>query len=79
MVIKEEVSNNTVLVLALLVVLVVAGSTWLVLNRLNEVEQTMPGVSVVEKNVETRIDYVSPEMAGSIGLSILPTPQEGQQ
>lgn len=78
MAIKEEVSNHTILVLALLVVLVVAGSTWLVLNRLNEVEQTTQGVSIVERNVETRIDYVSPEMAGSVGLSILPRPQEGQ-
>jgi len=75
---KEEVSNHTVLVIALMVVLVVAGSTWLVLNQLNEIEQTSQGVSVVERTVETRIDYVSPEMGGSIGLSILPRSKEGQ-
>lgn len=77
---KEDISNQTVLVLALLVVLVVAGSTWLVLNKLNDVEQSSSqGPIVVERNIERRVDYVSPEMGGSVGLSILPSPAEGGQ
>ena len=70
---KEDVSNNAVLVLALLVVLVVAGSSWLILNKLNAVEQSS-GPVVIEKNVETLIDYVNPEPAGSVSFSILSRP-----
>lgn len=77
--VKEEISNHTVLVLSLLVVLVVAGSTWLVLNSLNEVEQTSQGgPGFIERNIETRVDYLSPKMVGSVGLSISPRPKEGQ-
>lgn len=74
---KEDISNKTVLVLALLVVLVVAGSSWLVLNRLNEV-QSSQGPSVIERNIETRVDYINPEMGGSITFSILPNPEGGE-
>ena len=74
---KEDISNNAVLVLALLVVLVVAGSSWLVLNKLNAIEQSS-GPVVIEKNVETRIDYVNPEPASSVSFSILPRPGGGQ-
>ena len=74
---KEEISNHTVLVLALLVVLVVAGSSWLVLNRLNEI-QSSQSHSVIERNIETRVDYISPEIGGSVTFSILPKPN-GEQ
>ena len=70
---KEDISNKTVLILALLVVLVVAGSSWLILNKLNAVEQSS-GPVVIEKNIETRIDYVNPEPASSVSFSILPRP-----
>ncbi len=73
---KEDISNKTVLVMALLVVLVVAGSSWLILNKLNAVEQSS-GPVVIEKNVETRIDYVNPEPASSVSFSILPSPKGG--
>ena len=66
---KEDISNKAVLVMALLVVLVVAGSSWLILNKLNAVEQSS-GPVVIEKNTETRIDYVNPEPAGSVSFSI---------
>ena len=73
---KEDVSNKTVLILALLVVLVVAGSSWLILNKLNAVESNTKGPVIVEKNVEIRTDYVQPDIGGSVAFSILP--QGGQ-
>jgi len=76
---KEDISNKTVLVLALLVVLVVAGSSWLILNKLNAVEHSQKEQQVIEKNVEIRTDYVQPEMGGSVSFSILPQPNEGEQ
>ena len=75
--VKEDISNHTVLVLALLVVLVVAGSSWLILNRLNEVQSTQ-GPSIIERNIETRVDYISPEIGGGVAFSILPKPN-GEQ
>ena len=75
---KEDISNKTVLVMALLVVLVVAGSSWLILNKLNAVEQSS-GPIFIEKNVETRIDYVNPEPASSVSFSILPNQEGGNK
>ncbi len=76
---KGDISNKTVLVLALLVVLVVAGSSWLILNRLNAVEQNNNGPIVIEKNTEIRTDYVQPEMGGSVAFTVLPQPKESEQ
>jgi len=75
---KEDVSNKTVLILALLVVLVVAGSSWLVLNKLNAIEQAQSQPVIIEKNIEKRVDYVQPEGAASVSFSILPRPGEGK-
>lgn len=71
---KEDISNKTVLVLALLVVLVVAGSSWLILNKLNAVE-TAPQKNV--QNVEV-VQEEMPEIGGSVTFSILPQPR-GEQ
>lgn len=70
---KEDISNKVVLVLAVLVVLVVASSTWLVMNKVSElnVKQPQPKVVTVTKVVEQ-----GPPTGGVVGLSILPAPKE---
>lgn len=72
--IKEDISNKTVLVLALLVVLVVAGSSWLILNKLNAVETASPKTV---QNIEV-VQEEMPEIGGSVTFSILPQPR-GEQ
>lgn len=71
---KGDISNKTVLVLAILVVLVIAGSSWLIVNKLNSVGQNQP---VIQRNIEKRIDYVQEDHGGSVTFSILPQPSEG--
>ncbi|MFH1637748.1 MAG: hypothetical protein ABIB71_04970 [Candidatus Woesearchaeota archaeon] len=70
---KEDINNKTIFVLAILVVLVVAGTTWLVLNKLNGIEVSKPQSVVIEK----RIDYVQPDDGGKVSMEILPTPKAG--
>lgn len=67
---KEDISNKTVFVLAVLVVLVVAGTTWLVLNKLNGVDANNPQVVTIEK----RVDYEQPSGAGEVSIRILGPP-----
>jgi hypothetical protein len=70
--VKEDVSNKTVLVLAILVVLIVASSMWLVLNKLSNVE-AKPAVRTV---TITKVVEQGPPTGGVVGLSILPSPKE---
>ena len=71
----EEVSNKVVLILALLVVLVVAVSTWLVLNKLSAVdlpsEAPQPKVVYVTETITE-----GPAPVGRVALSILPPVEE---
>ena len=68
---KEDISNRTVLVLALLVVLVVASSTWMVLNKLNSITPDSPSGQVVQ----TQSMQKSPEttLNGKVSISVLPS------
>jgi len=67
----EEVSNKLIVVLALLVVLVVAVSTWLTVSNLNAIDSKEPTViTVTEKITE------GPPSGGQVSLAILPQPKE---
>ena len=69
----EEVSNKLMVVLALLVVIVVAVSTWLTVSNLNAVDSTETKViQVTERVVE------GPPQGGKVSLAILPQPKEGE-
>ena len=72
---KEDVSNNTVLVLAIIVVLVVASSLWIILNKLSTVDVKEPQQKVV---TITKIIEQAPPEGGVVGLTILPQPKEGE-
>lgn len=67
----EEVSNKIMVILALLVVIVVAVSTWLTVSNLNAVDskQSRP-LQVTEKVIE------GPPSGGKVSLAILPQPDE---
>ncbi len=68
---KEEISNKTVFVLAVLVVLVVASSTWLVLNKLNSMGATaIPQQPLVEDQEINQAQIVG---GGRVSISIQPT------
>jgi len=66
----EEVSNKVILVLALLVVLVVAISTWLTLNKLNSVEMPSAPQPAVVHVTETIKE--GPPAGGKVQLTVLP-------
>ncbi|MBU2638115.1 MAG: hypothetical protein KJ955_04025 [Nanoarchaeota archaeon] len=69
----EEVSNKLMVVLALLVVIVVAVSTWLTVSNLNAVDSKETKViQVTERVVE------GPPQGGKVSLAILPQPKEGE-
>ncbi len=69
----EEVSNKAVLLLALLVVLAVAASTWLVLDKLNAID--MPSQAPQPKVVHvTEIIEKQPVDGGNVALGVLPRP-----
>lgn len=68
----EEVSNKLIVILALLVVIVVAVSTWLTFSNLNAIDLKEPKiVTVTERVVE------GPPAGGRVSLAILPRPNEG--
>lgn len=71
----EEVSNKLIVVLALLVVIVVAVSTWLTVSNLNAIDsKDTKVVTVTERVVE------GPPAGGRVALAILPQPKElGEQ
>lgn len=65
----EEVSNKLIIILALLVVIVVAVSTWLTVSNLNAINTDEPKVvTITEKIVE------GPPSGGQVSLAILPQP-----
>ena len=65
----EEVSNRIIIVLALLVVIVVAVSTWLTVSNLSAIGNAEPKVvTITEKITE------GPPAGGKVSLSILPAP-----
>jgi len=69
----EEVSNKVVLLLALLVVLVVAVSTWLMLNKLNSIQ--MPSQAPQPKVVHvTEIIEKEPVDGANVKFGVLPRP-----
>lgn len=70
---KEDISNKTVFVLAVLVVLVVASTTWLVLNKLNTVDVAGSQSIVIEKRINTE----QPQGGGEVAIKILAPPEEG--
>lgn len=71
---NEEVSNKTVLILAILVVLIVASSMWLVLNKLSDLNE--PATTTV---TITKIIKEAEPSGGSVGLTILQPPEnEGE-
>jgi len=70
---KEDVSNRTVLILAIIVVLIVASSLWIVLNKLSTIEVKEPQQKVV---TITRIIEQTPPTGSFVGLTILPQPKE---
>lgn len=66
----EEVSNKLIVILALLVVIVVAVSTWLTVSNLNTIDSSEPKVvKVTERIIE------GPPSGGKVSLSILPQPK----
>ncbi|MDI6738116.1 MAG: hypothetical protein QME12_06405 [Nanoarchaeota archaeon] len=70
----EEVSNKLIVILALLVVIVVAVSTWLTVSNLNAIDTNEPKViRVTERVVE------GPPSGGQVSLAILPQPKEGAE
>lgn len=73
--VKEDISNKTVLVLAILVVLIVASSMWLVLNKLSDFEDREPQQKTV---TITKVIEKGPPAGGVVGLSILPRPEVGE-
>ena len=72
---KEDISNKTVLVLAIFVILIVASSMWLVLNKLSSIELKENGSNTV---TITRLVEETAPTGGVVGLTILPTPKEGE-
>lgn len=67
----EEVSNKVMVILALLVVIVVAASTWLTVSNLSAVDSKEPKViTVTERVVE------GPPAGGKVSLTIQPRPEE---
>lgn len=67
----EEVSNKLIVILALLVVIVVAVSTWLTVSNLNAMDTNeQKVVKVTERVVE------GPPSGGRVSLAILPQPDE---
>ena len=67
----EEVNSKVVLMLALLVVLVVTVSTWLLLNKLNSMEMNAQETNGAVVNSEV---LEGSSQAGKVALEILPTP-----
>ncbi|MDD4878380.1 MAG: hypothetical protein PHO02_05090 [Candidatus Nanoarchaeia archaeon] len=70
----EEVSNKLIVVLALLVVIVVAVSTWLTVSNLNAIDSDEPKVVKVTERV-----LEGPPSGGQVSLTILPQPTEGAE
>ena len=71
----EEVSNKLIVILALLVVIVVAVSTWLTVSNLNAIDsQDTKTVTITERVIE------GPPSGGRVALAILLQPKEtGEQ
>ncbi len=69
---NEDLSKKVVLVLAIVVILIVATSTWLVLNKLSgiDVQQSQPKTVTITKVVEQ-----SPPPGSVVGLTILAAPK----
>ena len=69
---NEDLSKKVVLVLAIVVILIVATSTWLVLNKLSgiDVQQSQPKTVTITKVVEQ-----SASPGGVVGLTILAAPK----
>lgn len=70
----EEVSNKLMVVLALLVVIVVAVSTWLTVSNLNSADAKEPKVIQVTERV---VD--GPPSGGKVALAILPQEDGGEK
>ena len=72
---NEDLSKKVVLVLAIVVILIVATSTWLVLNKLSgiDVQQSQPKTVTITKVVER-----SASPGGVVGLTILAAPKENE-
>ncbi|RME55124.1 hypothetical protein D6777_01525 [Candidatus Woesearchaeota archaeon] len=70
--VKEDVSNKTVLVLAILVVLIVASSMWLVLNKLSNIDYKQPPVRTV--TITKVVEQAAPT-GGVVGLTITKPPK----
>ncbi|MBI4154263.1 hypothetical protein HY501_02925 [Candidatus Woesearchaeota archaeon] len=71
---KEDISNRTVLVLALLVVLIVASSTWMVLNKLNNLSQDAQQVDTLNlQESKQQSEHVS---GGKVEITVLPSKEE---
>ncbi|MBU4242350.1 MAG: hypothetical protein KKA65_01090 [Nanoarchaeota archaeon] len=62
----KKVSNKIVILLALIVVLIIAFSTWLVLNKINSIEENH---QITQENV---IESLDSSQAGKVSLKILP-------
>lgn len=67
----EEVNSKVVLMLALLVVLVVTVSTWLLLNKLNSMETSMEAPQAAVTYDAQAVEGTSSQ-AGKVALEILP-------
>jgi hypothetical protein len=70
---NEDFSNKVVFVLAVLVVLVVATSTWLVLNKVSNLDVKAPQPKVISI---TKVVEQGAPTGGIVGLSILPSSKE---
>lgn len=70
----EEVNNKTVLILAVLVILVVASTTWLVMNKVSSLEDSkVSGPQTID------VEYAPPTTQGAeVGLTIVPQPEGGE-
>lgn len=71
---KEDISNRTVLVLALLVVLVVASSTWMVLNKLNGINPDASSEQAV--NLQQSAPSSAEPQGGRVTIAVLPPEEE---
>ena len=71
---EGDVSNKLVFILAIMVVLIVATSTWLVLNKLSGVDFDQADSRTVSI---TKIVEQGPPSGGVVGLTILEPPVEG--
>jgi len=69
---NQDYSNKIVFILTIMVILIVATSTWVVLNKLSDVSvNSQPKVVSITKIIEE-----GAPAGGAVGLTILQSPKE---